>query len=450
MVCGGFFECLIRGGMKQFELVSQIVLETLRKFAAQKLPLNEEALCGALSENRELLHLLGKTPPAPSAGAIAPGSPPLSRKPARVSLRTNTAAQQNTPDPHFSDLQEIILKIEGEFARISKEKNLQWKAELRQRIQACDSIEELAARGDEIVSAVKTLVSRTVDQANYTGEFLVELSKHLMSMEKELFSYQSQNRETFLLHDQFCDNLLSQAKEINQVVDSNKGIEDARNFIASKLTTIGKAIATKRKEDEVRLKAADVKIAELQMSVRGYNQEIVQVTERANALEKEVLLDALMEIHNRRAYDLQIQECLRQYRRDGKVFSLMLVDVDRFKHINDTYGHRAGDKCLKELAKIIESSLRRTDFLARYGGEEMIAILPSSSAQDSWRIAEKVRTRVETARFTYMNKHIPVTISLGVTQVMPEDKDPEAPFIRVDEAMYRAKKEGRNRVCVSS
>jgi diguanylate cyclase len=75
--------------------------------------------------------------------------------------------------------------------------------------------------------------------------------------------------------------------------------------------------------------------------------------------------------------------------------------------------------------------------------------LPSTSLEDSWNVAEKVRLRVENTRFTYMDEHIPVTISLGVTDVWPEDKDGEAPFIRVDEAMYRAKNEGRNRVCAS-
>jgi diguanylate cyclase len=402
-----------------------------------------------LYANKELYYLLSKMDQA-GAAETGPPNPPLSKgKPARVSLRSEEVAQKGNAASSFFEMQQIILKILADLAKISKWENLPGRVDLQQRIQACNSMEDLVTRGEDIVSAVETLVARAVEQASYTGQFLGGLSKDLSRMEKELFSYQTQNREAFLLQDQFCDNLISHTVEVNKAVDSEKGFEDARNFIASKLMTIGKAIETKRKEDEIRLKAADTQIAELQMSVRGYNKEIVQVTERANALEKEVLLDALMEIHNRRAYDLQILECLRQYHRDGKTFSLVLIDVDRFKHVNDRYGHRAGDKCLKELAKIIELTVRKTDFVARYGGEEIVAILPSSSVQDAGKVAEKVRARVENTRLTYMDEHIPVTISLGVTEVMPEDKDPEAPFVRVDEAMYRAKKEGRNRVCVS-
>src|SRR5208337_4889161 len=109
-------------------------------------------------------------------------------------------------------------------------------------------------------------------------------------------------------------------------------------------------------------------------------------------------------------------------------FSLILMDIDHFKRVNDDYGHKAGDKCLKEIAKLIKSSLRQSDFLARYGGEELIAILNGSSAASARDIAEKIRGRIERTRFCYKDVIIPVTISLGVTEVMASDTDPEAPF----------------------
>jgi diguanylate cyclase (GGDEF)-like protein len=179
-----------------------------------------------------------------------------------------------------------------------------------------------------------------------------------------------------------------------------------------------------------------------------HNDQIALATERANILEKEVLLDALTEIHNRRAYELQIRENLRRYHLDGQSFSLVLIDVDGFKNINDNYGHSAGDKCLREIAKLIRSSLRKTDFLGRYGGEELIAIMEGASAEDGRKIAEKIRSRIERAHFSYQQEEIPVTISLGVTEVMQTDKDSETPFSRADNAMYQAKRQGRNRVCV--
>jgi two-component system cell cycle response regulator len=92
--------------------------------------------------------------------------------------------------------------------------------------------------------------------------------------------------------------------------------------------------------------------------------------------------------------------------------------------------------------------VRKTDFLARYGGEELMVILPGSNAEDARKVAEKIRVRIDKTRFGYQNEIIRLTVSLGVTQIQPTDTDPEKPFLRVDEAMYNSKREGRNKVAV--
>ncbi len=127
---------------------------------------------------------------------------------------------------------------------------------------------------------------------------------------------------------------------------------------------------------------------------------------------------------------------------------MVLIDVDRFKQVNDLHGPLAGDKCLRGIAGQIKPAVRSTDFLARFGGEEFILILAGSSAENARKIAEKLRVMIEKTRFFYRNEEIPVTISLGVTEVHHADRDSETLFLRVDEAMYQAKKQGRNRVCV--
>ena len=141
-------------------------------------------------------------------------------------------------------------------------------------------------------------------------------------------------------------------------------------------------------------------------------------------------------------------ESIRDYHRTGQFFSLILIDVDHFKDVNDRLGHRAGDKCLQELAKLVGSCVRKTDFLARYGGEELMVILPGSLAEDARKVAEKIRARIDKTRFDYQNEVIRLTVSLGVTQIQPTDTDPEKPFLRVDKAMYNSKREGRNKVSV--
>jgi diguanylate cyclase (GGDEF)-like protein len=267
-------------------------------------------------------------------------------------------------------------------------------------------------------------------------------------MSEQLSSYQDHNRQTYLINGKFDNDLLTHTNDMHLAFDSGKDLNDIRSVITSKLDVISRALEVKRQEDELRQREADLKISGLQSDLRTYELEILQVKERSESLEKEVLLDELTKINNRRAYELQIREDLRRFHRNGEQFSLILIDVDHFKRVNDDYGHKAGDQCLREMANLIKSSLRKADFLARYGGEELIAILHGSDAGNARNVAEKIRDCIEKTRFHYRDETIAITISLGVTEVLPSDTEPETPFIRVDKAMYKAKKGGRNKVCV--
>jgi diguanylate cyclase len=101
--------------------------------------------------------------------------------------------------------------------------------------------------------------------------------------------------------------------------------------------------------------------------------------------------------------------------------------------VNDEFGHRTGDKCLCEIVNRVRSSLRKVDFLARYGGEEFVAILPGTTRQNASMVAEKLRQHIERTAFLFQGKRVPVTISLGVTQVESSDTDPQSIFARADE-----------------
>jgi diguanylate cyclase len=178
-------------------------------------------------------------------------------------------------------------------------------------------------------------------------------------------------------------------------------------------------------------------VGSLQKSFQQMKKEVGQIQKKTKILEHEILLDSLTGIYNRRAYELRIKEELSRFQRYNQPFSLVLFDIDHFKKVNDQYGHQAGDKCLRELTGRIKPSLRDCDFLARYGGEEFIIILPGTVAVDAYKVAEKVRNTVEKTRFLYQGAEVPVTISLGLTEVKPLDQDPGVLFKRVDGAMYR-------------
>ena len=153
-------------------------------------------------------------------------------------------------------------------------------------------------------------------------------------------------------------------------------------------------------------------------------------------------IDALTQIYNRRAMDAKLTELLNLAKRYNRPLSIIMFDIDRFKNINDTFGHSTGDLILKELAASAKENLRNTDFFARYGGEEFVVIAPETPLKTAKELAERLRLKVQEHDFKIGRG---VTVSLGVASLMEGD-DESGIVHRVDSALYKAKELGRNLV----
>ena len=182
-----------------------------------------------------------------------------------------------------------------------------------------------------------------------------------------------------------------------------------------------------------------------------------QVADRTAALkqanrELELLatIDPLTRINNRRRFDETLTSEWARLRREQAPLSLIMCDVDFFKLFNDTYGHQAGDRCLRAVAEALESSVMRpADLPARYGGEEFAVILPNTPPEGAVRVAEMIRDRICELRIKHDRSSVSpyVSISAGVSSLVPgPDVSPETLLARADEALYQAKENGRNRV----
>lgn len=155
--------------------------------------------------------------------------------------------------------------------------------------------------------------------------------------------------------------------------------------------------------------------------------------------------DVLTGAWNRRAFDHRLRQEWNRHARAEASVGLLMVDVDRFKAFNDQHGHPAGDQALIEVVRCAQAPLRAIDFLARFGGEELVVILPNTPLVGAAEAAERVRQAVERATWSVQ----PLTVSIGVAADEPRlDSDPRALIARADRALYEAKARGRNRVCV--
>jgi len=177
----------------------------------------------------------------------------------------------------------------------------------------------------------------------------------------------------------------------------------------------------------------------------------LQELEEANSeLEKKNTLDELTGLFNRRFYDQKILAEYRRSKRNLTPLSLIIIDIDHFKQVNDTHGHLAGDQCLVWLSMHLKQSLKRSSDMAfRYGGEEFCLILPDTDEKGAISLAEALRKNIKQQACSHNDIQIPLTISSGIfTYIQQSDVLPEQKFTRADKALYEAKHNGRNQVQV--
>lgn len=187
----------------------------------------------------------------------------------------------------------------------------------------------------------------------------------------------------------------------------------------------------------------------LAQRMRASNQALVSGHLERRQLEVEATVDALTGLHNRRWLESHLPRLVERHRDAGLPLSVMLLDIDHFKRFNDDFGHAAGDRVLAAVGAAVRERLRPTDLSARYGGEELVVILPGTALEGALAAAERTRAEVEGRRVVVDGRALPrVTISLGVAEVLP-DEDAASLLARADVAMYRAKASGRNQVAAA-
>jgi diguanylate cyclase (GGDEF)-like protein/PAS domain S-box-containing protein len=184
------------------------------------------------------------------------------------------------------------------------------------------------------------------------------------------------------------------------------------------------------------------------VEVFSNNQSLLHMKERVNELEKDVFRDALTEVGNRKLLELKIGTALHEYHQQHIPFGLLFLDVDRFKSINDTYGHHEGDRVLRTVAATLTEHLRNTDVCGRWGGEEFVVLLQNVNAGSLAQIAEKLRAMIANSGITINTVKIPITVSMG--GILAREIDTLDSLIeRADGLiMYQSKQNGRN--CVTT
>jgi diguanylate cyclase len=195
-----------------------------------------------------------------------------------------------------------------------------------------------------------------------------------------------------------------------------------------------------QREQEVaaRLQGLAERVANMEQEAQGYREHLEIQRQKA-------LIDPLTGLPNRAAWSERLDHEVNAWHQRGNSLSLAMLDLDHFKRINDGYGHLAGDKVLKIIANVLRKHLRPTDFIARFGGEEFVLLMPDSALADALAVGEVLRLAIEACPFHFKGEPVTITVSMGIAQFQPGERSDLA-LKRADEALYRAKAAGRNRV----
>lgn len=186
----------------------------------------------------------------------------------------------------------------------------------------------------------------------------------------------------------------------------------------------------------------------LESDVKASRAEIERLQGELTRVRDESLTDMLTRVLNRKGFELKLADLLAAPEQPDRVHGLIMFDIDHFKHINDTFGHPAGDACLRALAGLMRDKIQRaTDVLARYGGEEFVVLMFDTPLPQALAMAESFRAAIEAIRVDFNGTDIKFTVSMGVKSCVPDANDnPQLLLAAADQALYQAKQDGRNGV----
>lgn len=235
---------------------------------------------------------------------------------------------------------------------------------------------------------------------------------------------------------------------LREGVETADNLDALQSVVNGRLDAISRFMLQHSQLEKERFNSAKSNLSMMQEKINSLENETASLKVSLAEKSREAMYDALTEIPNRLFYEKRIKEDIARWQRFDTPLSLAVWDVDKFKNVNDTYGHKAGDKVLKAIAQILNKRIRETDFLARYGGEEFVMLLPGTIEEETLRLANELRQSVADCAFHYNKESVDITISCGISGFREGDNLGKV-FERADKALYQAKESGRNRCVIA-
>ncbi len=313
---------------------------------------------------------------------------------------------------------------------------------LRESLLASDDWDELREGLSGVAELVITAVTRS--QREFEA-FLRKLDERLDTLKKYFAEQESAQAGRLSASAELDLEIQQELEAFGQKVDTSQDFLGLKASVSGHLKSIREAVGRFRTKESEREKFLSEQLVTMQEKMVAMEAQAEHVKVELREQRHRAMTDVLTQLPNREAWQERLDLEFQRWRRYRNPLSLAVLDIDFFKRVNDSYGHKAGDRVLQLVAKALQDRLRKTDFIARFGGEEFVVLLPETSAEVAKDVLDGLRVHIRELPFHFRGEPVSVTFSAGVAGFEPDDQG-DSVFDRADKALYRAKDAGRDQV----
>lgn len=327
---------------------------------------------------------------------------------------------------------------------------IDWPPSLQPDISELEQALEADAEDRLWVETVRRVSELFIDalgaaeqNARAAEDFLTTLNRHLEELDRHMLGEGERREQSRKSGELLGERMDGEVDDLSRHVRASSDLAELQANVLGSIERMRSHVSEHLREESSRLEQAEAEAESLRADMTRLERDTFDLRRKVAKTHRQALHDPLTGLPNRRAYDERIAQEYARWKRFGDPLALIVWDVDDFKKVNDTYGHKSGDKALVMIGRLLSARLRETDFIARYGGEEIVVLLTGAEPDDVMRLAEDMRKSVEQGGLHAHGKPVRITVSGGAALFSPGDI-PEAVFERADKALYRAKQQGKN------
>ncbi|MCP5208067.1 MAG: GGDEF domain-containing protein [Hahellaceae bacterium] len=317
---------------------------------------------------------------------------------------------------------------------------------IRQKVEIGLNWYELGPTLDDVANLV--IVSITKGQRDFEN-FLQSLDERLLKFQgflDDALTHQINRRGA---GEELNDSIRNQLQTLSSDVDRATDIDQLKHAVTGHLDSVLGSLSAFMSSEEGREQALRQQLDETRERLQQMEKESKVIKKKLKEERGRALTDTLTKLPNREAYAERYEFEFTRWQRYRQPVTMVVADIDFFKRVNDNYGHLAGDKVIQIMAKELQRRIRKTDFVARFGGEEFVVLMPETNVEQAHAVMEKTRQMVEKLPFHFRQQRVQITMSFGVAPFI-DGLSKEEIFELADKALYEAKQQGRNRVVVAA